>query len=71
MKSAPQARALTLYAISVVRLDHWPAPGDKLKNQRDYGQYQQNVNEPSKRIAAYYTQQPQDQKDYKKRPQHV
>jgi hypothetical protein len=47
-----------------------PSPAKQLEDQRDDCQHQQNMYEPAQRVAAYDSQQPQDEQNDKKRPQH-
>jgi hypothetical protein len=50
--------------------DDRSSAGEKLENQSDDGQYEQDMNESTQRIAAYYSDQPENQQDHKDGPQH-
>jgi hypothetical protein len=54
----------------VLCLDHRPSPGDQLDEKHNQCNDQQDVNEPTQRIAAHNAQQPQNQEDYKDCPKH-
>jgi hypothetical protein len=51
-------------------LDCCPSTADELENQRDHSQYQQNMNEPTERVAGHHSQQPQHQQNYEDCPKH-
>jgi hypothetical protein len=44
---------------------------NELENQGDYRQNQQYVYEPAQRVAAYYSQQPEHEQNYKECPKHL
>jgi hypothetical protein len=54
----------------VLHLDHGPSPGDQLDEKHNQRNDQQDVNEPTQRVAAHNTEQPQHQEDYKNCPKH-
>jgi hypothetical protein len=54
----------------MMHLEHGPSPGDQLDQKHNQCNHQQDMNEPAKRIAADYAQQPQYKEDYKDCPKH-
>src|SRR5690348_1577325 len=46
------------------------ATRDQLQDQNDHRRNQQQVDEPSERVAAYQTHEPQNQEDHKNCPEH-
>jgi hypothetical protein len=55
----------------MLRLLDRAAAGDELDEQNDQSQHQQDVNIGPDGVKAYETHQPQHQKNYKNRPEHV
>src|SRR5271165_7040518 len=50
--------------------DHCSAAGNELEDQRDYGQYQEDMNKTSQRVAGDEAEEPQNQQNNKERPEH-
>jgi len=50
--------------------DEGSSAGEKLENQSDDSQYEQDMNESTQRIAAYHSDQPENQQDHEDGPQH-
>jgi hypothetical protein len=55
----------------LTQLKYRSATGEKLDQQNHQRHYQQQMNEPSKRVGSDNSQCPQNKKDYKDRPKHV
>ena len=54
-----------------VRLElQWPSPLNDSDQHHDDGNHQQNVDEPPNGVAADESEQPQNQKNHKDRPNH-
>jgi hypothetical protein len=47
-----------------------PTPSNDVDKQHHQRQYQQDMYEPTNRVATYHAEQPQHQKNYKNRPKH-
>jgi hypothetical protein len=52
------------YTNSETVLNYCSPTGNKLEDQCYYSEHEQNVNEPSERVAGHHSQQPQHQQDY-------
>jgi len=48
-----------------------PATANHVDQDHDNRHYQQDVNEPADRVRRYQSKQPQDQKNYRYRPEHL
>jgi hypothetical protein len=50
----------------MVWLQQPPATGDEIDQNHDNSNDQQDVNEPTHRVTGHNTEQPEDEKDYRK-----
>jgi hypothetical protein len=67
----PPIQFFTMSQVMFVLLNYGSSAADELEDQSDHRQNQQNVNESTQRVATHYSEQPEHQKDYKKRPKHL